>query len=143
MVFYLQGEVERERSVSVGCKECCVKNECIDEDHCDVVRVHSFFFLEGVNVEVSVCVLNFHACVIGSFQQWLSLLNLQCVVNLSGEESTIRGQPSRRFSNTSHYSSDNSLSEQSASNAIVLKFASSGSSQSSCSKSDNSSIMET
>ena len=49
-----------------------------------------FFFLEeGVNVEVSVCVLNFHACVIGSFQQWLSLLNLQCVVNLSGEESTI------------------------------------------------------
>ena len=102
-----------------------------------------FFFLEeGVNVEVSVCVLNFHACVIGSFQRWLSLLNLQCVVNLSGEESTIRGQPSRWFSSTSYYSSGNSLLEQSTSNAIVLKFASSGSSQSSCSKSDNSSRME-
>ena len=82
-----------------------------------------------MNVEGSVCVLNLHACVIGRFQQWLNLLNLLCVVNLSGAESTIRGQPSRRFSSKSYYSSGNSLPQQSASNAIVLKFASSGSSQ--------------
>ena len=51
-----------------------------------------FFFLEeGVNVEVSVCVLNFRACLSGRFQQWLTLLNFQCVVNLSWEDSTIRG----------------------------------------------------
>ena len=86
-----------------------------------------FFFLEeGVNVEVSVCVLNFHACVIGRLQQWLTLLNFQCVVNLSWEDSTIQGQPSHQYRSMSQYSSGNSLLEQSTSNAIVFKFASSG-----------------
>ena len=44
-----------------------------------------------MNVEVSVCVLNFRACLIGRFQQWLTVVNFQCVVNLSWEDSSIRG----------------------------------------------------
>ena len=34
-----------------------------------------------MNVEVILCVLNFRACLIGRFQQWLNLLNFQCVLN--------------------------------------------------------------
>ena len=49
-----------------------------------------FVFLEeGVNREVSVSALNFRAPVSGRFQQWLTVVNFECVVNLSWEDSSI------------------------------------------------------